>query len=182
LGQPNPAQLGPLETLTLGFLYKYGSLSLALGCFALPSLFFSQPPPATFFSPMQSSSLVLPTAAASPAKAWAPSPLAEPTSLLGARQQSPPLGPPFPLAAARREALCWFLLRRAQGSRRPLPFSFHGRELHLACFGRCAEASPGRRPAAAPSSHGRAPFRLVRRDLPWSSSSCPWRPFTPAPP
>jgi hypothetical protein len=116
LGQPNPAQLGPFETLTLGFLYKYGSLSLALGCFALPPLFFSQLPPATFFSPTQSSSLVFPTAAAAPAMAWAPSSLAELTSLLGARQQSPPLGPPFPLAAARRGALCWFLPRRAQGT------------------------------------------------------------------
>jgi hypothetical protein len=48
LAQPDscfgPAQPNPFETLTLGFLYKYGSLSLALGCFALPPLFFSQPP------------------------------------------------------------------------------------------------------------------------------------------
>jgi hypothetical protein len=46
--------------------------------------------------------------------------LAELTSLLGACQQFPPLGPPFPLAAARRGALCWFLLRRTQSSQRPL--------------------------------------------------------------
>jgi hypothetical protein len=32
--------LGPFETLTLGFLYKYGSLSLALGHFAFPPLLF----------------------------------------------------------------------------------------------------------------------------------------------
>jgi hypothetical protein len=49
LGQTHSSPIGPIETLTLGFPYKYGSLSLALGCFALPPLHFLQPP--QHFSP-----------------------------------------------------------------------------------------------------------------------------------
>jgi hypothetical protein len=49
---------------------------------------------------------------------------------------------------------------------------------HLSC------TSSSKKPAP-PSNFPHCLFSLflyVRRDLPWPSSSCPWRPFPPAPP
>jgi hypothetical protein len=44
-----PSLFGPIETLTLGFLYKYGSSPLPLAIFALPPL------AVTFFFSLSSS-------------------------------------------------------------------------------------------------------------------------------
>jgi hypothetical protein len=55
---------------------------------------------------------------------------------------------------------------------RPLPFFFHGRELHLPCSGRRAEASPW--PAPSSSSKLSAPSYL-NADAPAVSSNGAWR-------
>uniref|UniRef100_A0A804REG2 Uncharacterized protein n=1 Tax=Zea mays TaxID=4577 RepID=A0A804REG2_MAIZE len=118
--------------------------------------------------------------------------------LLGARQQFPP--PPtrtsisFSCCSPQSSLLVSALSRAGQPT--PLPFFFHGRELHLAYYGR-PDFLPSSLASLAQGSHGRAPLAKV---LPVVASSslrsasptrrpccrratapCPWRPCKSSP-
>ena len=82
------------------------------------------------------------------------------------------------------------------GQPTPLPFFFHGRELHLACYGR-PDFSPSSLASLAQGSHGRAPLAKVLPAVASSSlrsasptrrpccrraaAPCPWRPCKSSP-
>jgi hypothetical protein len=130
-------------------------------------------------------------AAASPAKAWAPSPLAEPTSLLGARQQPPPptrtsISPSY---GSPRSSLLVSSPSRAGQPAPPCPSPSMGasstspaldaaQKLLLAGAQQQLQALLGAPPSGlcAGTSHGRrAPVHGVpppRSTSPWSSSPC----------
>jgi hypothetical protein len=116
--------------------------------------------------------------------------------LLGARQQSPPTRTSISFSCCSPQSSLLVSSPSRAGQPTPLPFFFHGRELHLACYGR-PDFSPSSLASLAQGSHGRAPLAKVLPAVASSSlrsasptrrpccrraaAPCPWRPCKSSP-